>query len=221
MTSFFYLSKPDSLEKWAAWSAEVELASVRCPQFSGHQRSGKRLTSLSVLLQSKKVEDIVWTWFDECLIQAKVIQFFRKHGMKGWKAKPARAKFERASGNPPALWELIVTGWGGLATPKSGIRLRKWCRYCGHTTYGPLSRPENLIDPEKWDGTDFFIVWPLPKFIFVTPKVVRLLQENRISGWTATPVEQLRLRGGFSPGRLEHYMPLRLARRRVESPEMA
>jgi hypothetical protein len=135
-------------------------------------------------------------------------------------AKPARAKFRRSAKRPPPVWELVVTGWGGLAPKSSGVKLKKWCRHCGHTYYSPLWKPTNLVDSTKWDGADIFIVWPLPRFILVTDRVVSLLKKHAITGWTATSVENLILRGGFSPGRLEYYMPQRLARQRVESAEM-
>jgi hypothetical protein len=175
---------------------------------------------MSVILQGTEVDDFVWTWFSECLVQDGVVRLFRKHRISGWTVKPAKARFRRSKGRPPQLWEFIVTGWGGLAPRASGIRLKKWCRHCGHTFYSPLWRPTNLIDPKKWDGSDIFIVWPLPMFILVAEKVVSLLQEHQLTGWTAAPVEKLRLRGGFSPGRLEYYMPADLASQRAESREM-
>ena len=39
-----------------------------------------------------------------------------------------------------------------------------------------------LIDASKWDGSDFFMVWPLPLFIFVTDRVVRAIHDSRLTG---------------------------------------
>lgn len=221
MTSFFCLSAPPSERAWAAWSGdEVRLEPVLCPKFSGHQRTGKRLSRMSVVLPSPKVDDFVWTLLHECLVQASVIRLLRRHRISGWMVRAANAKFKRLAKKPPRLWEFKATGWAGLAPTSSGIRLKKWCRYCGDTLYSPLSRPASLIDVKKWDGSDVFIVWPLPMFIFVTSRVVSVLSGSEITGWTATPVENLRIRGGFSPGRLSYYMPAPLAHSRVVSPEM-
>jgi hypothetical protein len=79
---------------------------------------------------------------------------------------------------------------------------------CGHLVYTPLTDPSRLIDPTRWDGSDMFMVWPLPKFIFVTERVARFVEQHELTGARLEPVPEMRLQGGgFTPGRLSYYVP--------------
>src|SRR5207249_10616975 len=144
---FWHLYGPDNNRKCAEWADEMDLEAVVCPADKGHQRGGKRLMDLSVLLPGERVEDFVWTWLSECLIQDRVLNFLREQQFTGFDVKPVKARFkDNAAGPPPKLWELVVTGWGGLAPPESGIELIYRCDACGKLKYSGLSNPEKLID---------------------------------------------------------------------------
>jgi hypothetical protein len=96
---------------------------------------------------------------------------------------------------------VVVTGWAGEATRESGITMLEHCEACGHTTYSDCTCPKRLIDLSLWDGSDFFIVWPLPKFVFVTDKVAELVRREEYSGVRLLRVGDLAFGGtGFTPG---------------------
>ena len=202
-----------STARLAEWvHGQVKLDSVRCPMKEGHRRGGKRLTDLTVALRGRGVEDFVWTWHSECLIQDHVLDFFHTSGFSGFDVKPVKAKFKRAANDdPPRLWELIVTGWAGMASAESGIKLTEECRGCGLLVYSGWTDSSKLIDVSQWDGSDFFIVWPMPKFIFVTDRVARAtIRDLRFSkrGLFAAPADlRLGMVPFIGPGRLSYRMP--------------
>lgn len=104
-------------------------------------------------------------------------------------------------------YELRPTGWGGMAPPETGITVQKKCPYCGHTVYNGMTNPHKLSEVQDWDGSDFFIIWPMPKFIMVTSRVRRFLLERGYSGIKTTPLGELRTRDSpgsstFTPGPL-------------------
>ena len=101
-----------------------------------------------------------------------------------------------------------MTGWAGIAPAESGVRLVERCDGCGHIRYSGCENSDALIDVSQWDGGDFFMVWPLPKYIFVTDRVAQLVRDNRLMGAVLERPADLRFTsGGFSPGRLSYWMP--------------
>jgi len=213
---FWHLAHPNSTVRNAEWMpGEIELEKVVCPIEKGHQRGGKRLTNLSIALRGGAVEDFVWTWLSECLLQERVLELFRTNGFTGFDVKPVKAKFKHASDHdPPRLSELIVTGWAGMASAESGIKLTKECPACGLLRYSRCENPGKLIDVSQWDGSDFFMVWPLPKFIFVTERVAKAIRDNQLTGAVLERPADLSfgMAPGFGPGRLSYRMPEQRAR---------
>ena len=107
-----------------------------------------------------------------------------------------------------------MTGWGGVAPPESGIRLVQHCDACGALRYSGCNNPARIIDVSQWDGNDIFMVWPLPKFIFVTDRVLQMIRINRLRGVVLKSPGELDFHsGGFSPGRLSQNMPDARARK--------
>jgi hypothetical protein len=110
------------------------------------------------------------------------------------------------------FWQLWVTGWGGISSPESGIRQLEDPNRPGKLVYGPCTNLRAIIDPRQWDGSDFFFVWPLPAFWWITPKVVDILQQNKLKWFRLVPPEQLTTLKeetvdgiAFMPGRLRYY----------------
>jgi hypothetical protein len=207
---FWQLESPSSLKRLAEWDGEkIDLETIQCPVNSMHQHPGKRLTDLSVVLPDPPIEDFIWTWQSECLMQDSTLEILRSRGLTGFDVKPVAARFAKSAERPPTLWELVVTGWAGMAKPDSGIRLdpSKSCAACGHLVYTGLLHPEQLIAEEAWDGSDFFMVWPLPRFVFVTERVVSTIREHGLTGVRILPATEFEpLPDAFTPGRLSYVM---------------
>lgn len=229
--TFWHLASPESMRGLADWDDDMDLEQITCPLDEHHMRGGKRTTDLSILLTSKRITDFVWAW--ECIIQDRVLRMFREEGFTGFEVKPVKARMKIREKHPdpcddnpglkvedaaqieiPTLWELVVTGWAGVAPEESGIRLEKSCPGCGHLHYSGYDDASLLIDEKQWDGSDFFIVWPLPLFIFVTDRVARFIRKHKLTGARLQASETLQdtYPPGFSPGRLSYYMPEERAR---------
>lgn len=223
MNIFYSITSPQAESKLAEWDEGVNLGVTQCPVFPAHRATGpgQRTTALKVVLPKPPLDDFVWTWVNDCLISDRVLRFLRSEGFKGWTVRRASARFGQfPRRSPPRLWELRVHGWAGLAHRDSGVRLKYHCQHCGLTEYTCFVRPEKLVDISKWDGSDFFMVWPLPGFILVTDRVVKALKEEGFKGWRAERLEALSCETGLSPGRLSWYMSANRARKLAESPEM-
>lgn len=229
--TFWQLSKPESVRGRAEWDDSMKLEGGRCPIDPGHAPRGERLTDLSVLLTTKRIPDIIWTWYSECLIQDHVLQLFREQGFTGFNVKPVKARMKVRAKKPdpcddnpglrpaeieqvqiPTLWELVVTGWGGMASKESGIELVECCPGCGHSVYTCFTDPVHLIDESQWGGRDFFMVWPMPVFIFVTDRVASAIKRRKLKGAQLKPLSALQCRYGFGPGRLSDWIPEERAR---------
>lgn len=215
---FWHLTSSESQAKLAVWSDETDIETVCCPLNEMHQRTGKRLTDLSVILPRKTVQDFVWTWQSECLILDRVLAIFRSESVTGFDVKPTKARFVgRGTGQPTLLWELIVTGWAGMAPADCGVHLLKHCPACGQTTYSVPNQMQKLIRIDQWDGTDFFIVWPLPRYIFVTNRVADLIRDHKLTGAVLKRPEDIAFSGdSCSAGRLSYWMPEHRARELAE-----
>jgi Protein of unknown function (Gmx_para_CXXCG) len=208
---FCHIYGPNNNRKCAEWADDMgseTFEGIVCPANKGHQRAGKRLTDLSVELPGNDAEDFIWTGISECLIQDRVLSFLREQRFTGFDVKPVNARFKDKSADPPPkLWELVVTGWAGFASPESGIRLTYRCEACGQAKYSGLSNPQHLIDEKRWDGSDFFIIWPLPKYVFVTDRVRDAINAQGFTGVRFVASNQLEPTDGYTPGRLSYYMP--------------
>ncbi|MBX3329346.1 MAG: hypothetical protein KF722_03010 [Nitrospira sp.] len=205
---FWHVNSPESGTKLAEWAEEVDLDSVHCSANSGHQRAGKRITDLSVILPNAPVEDVVWTWYSECLVQDHILRLFQRYQLTGYEVKPVQARFKRPSGDsPPTLWELVVTGWAGMAAPDSGVKQIEYCPACRLRSYSPYTDASRLIDSRQWDGSDLFMVWPLPRYIFVSDRVVEILRNHTVSGIRIQALRDLKAKHTLGGGRLSYWMP--------------
>lgn len=213
---FWQLTDPGSQSSLAEWDDGMDFERITCSLKPGHQRPGKRFGELRVILPNRPVQDFVWTWISDCLIQDHVLELFKQNSLTGYMVKPVKARFKRSgSPAPPRLWEVVVTGWGGMASADSGVRLLESCPGCGHLRYSAETPGSKIIDPAQWDGSDFFIVWPYPRFILISDRVAQLIRDNRIEGAQLQRFEENRkprVGDGLSPGRLSYWFPLERAK---------
>jgi hypothetical protein len=220
------LRYPDSTRKLAEWvDDEIETEQVVCPVDPGHRRGGKRISNLSVVLPPGAVQDFVWTWYSECLIQDRTLELFRREGFTGFDVKPVKARFKKGTGTPPQLWELVRTGWGGFAKRESGIQRIRYCDACQSVRYSGIKDATQLVDVNTWDGSDFFIVWPIPNFVFITQRVADCIRDYRMTGAVLERSDEYKpnpaVIEGFSPGRLSYCMSESRARELGEAAGIA
>jgi hypothetical protein len=204
---YHQLKQPDPGEKYAVysrpswnkmfgnatWASEVDLESIQCPVDPGHQRAGKRIGDLTIVLPSDRVGDFVWTWLSDCLITDRVLKLFEEAGFTGFTVKPVAVKPKTGRGKNlitvPTLWELVVTGKGGDADPRSGIRRIYSCPHCGLVKYSSY-RNGIIVDERTWDGSDFFKITEYP-FILLTQRVKDFIVERGLTNCALIPSQDL------------------------------
>ena len=222
LQSYWYLRSTPDESKLAEWDDSVVLdGPITCAAHPEHQRAGKRLSDLSVAI-APKVDDFVWTWQSDCLVQEHVVALFRKARVTGFDPRPVSAHFRRArsASNPPVvpkLQELVVTGWGGVLPPSTGVQLasEESCTCCGLLKYTGVQNTSTFADDIQWDGSDIFMIWPYPRYRFVTDRVADLIRSHELTGVVLRNAsgfaDDLRSRNlaspDVSPGRLSYWMP--------------
>ena len=91
----------------------------------------------------------------------------------------------------------------------------------GHLCGPHQIEPQELIDPARWDGSDLFMMWPLPLFVFGTTRVAELVRKRKLTGVRGIPVTEMEPTDGYSPGRLSYWMPEPRARQLGEEAGIA
>jgi hypothetical protein len=212
MNAEFWLWRMPIAQRPVEWGPDVDLKQIICPANEGHSRGGKRITDLSVILRPSSIRDVIWTWYSDVLISQRALDCFRRHHVTGFMVKEVHVIFPKAIKAPPKLFELVVTGWGGTGRC-AGVRLIKSCHACGHKVYS-IAEPSRLVDPKEWDGSDLFIVWPLPRFVFASDRLAHVISEEKISGIDVIPASDIPMQKGASasPGALTRWMPEERAR---------
>jgi len=203
---FYRLSKDFNYND-VDYAEDTDWEGIVCSKYDDHQRAGKRIGKLRIDMPSKKVGDFLWTsLLSELIITDKVADILIENKVTGYTLKKAEVSNKEL---PYKLWEFYVTGWAGIAPKSSGIHLKESCKYCGHLIYSGFDKPEYLIDEKQWDGSDIFMVWPLPKFIFITEKVANLIKKEQLIGVQILSLNELAeySGGNLSPGKLSRWMP--------------
>jgi hypothetical protein len=208
VTLRFWLLQAPRNQRLAVVHGGNKYEPIVCSINKEHDRGGRRLNNLSITVEPRGVKDFTWAWANDLFLSRKAVDVFERQRVTGFELKPVTVAYPKgAKGSPPELFELIVVGWGGLPRKEAGLSLVSACPGCGHTIYA-ISDPNRLIDPEAWDGSDFFIIWPLPKFIFVSNRLAEIIRQEKLSGATLVPAETIPMRNGatLSPGQLSLWM---------------
>lgn len=173
---------------------------------------------LKIAIRERQFTGIMWADPWTCLIQDTVLDLFQNAGLTGFEVLPVDARYLFPTPKPiPKVWQLNVTGWGGVARLDSGIHRVPDPEDLGRLIYSNCTNQEMLIDRTQWDGSDFFTVWPLPAYWWITPRVVHLFQDYGLKKYALTPLGHLRftpptaLSPGFAPGGLRYFLPDSLA----------
>jgi len=188
---FYNLRKPPHTVS-IAWADEEVVSGVDniCPKFGDEHFLGNlRGGDIAIILPSSNVKDFTWTWYSELLVTDNVLQIFQDAKLTGFKTRQVTVSKVKRKGNKPVpkLWEIVVTGNGGEADPACGVALRYKCDYCKYRVYSPYQDNGIIVDPNNWNGTDFFTVNAYPKYILVTEKVKEVVEKNKLKGCVFIP----------------------------------
>jgi len=169
-----------------------------------HAKRQIRPSPLRLVFTGGVTTDFMWSQYSEAIATPRVAEAFREGGVTGCKFVPV--ELENTMGDEVAseFLELRVVGWGGNATASSGIRVIKECPHCQRQVFTGYTQPELIFDSSQWDGSDVFLIWPLPRYILVTSKVANILERNRFSGAEVESLSRLpkTVAGTLTPGHL-------------------
>jgi hypothetical protein len=212
-TAFWLLETPHN-QKHATLADDTRLEQITCPADEGHRRGGRRIGDVRATIDPSGIKDFTWTWQNDILASERLLDAFLKHRVTGYEIRPATISFpKRSTMTPPKLYEVIVTGWGGMPAHAAGLKVNDCCPACGYKEY-TIAEPARLIDRDSWDGSDLFIVWPLPRYHFASDRVASILQVENITGVKLIPAAKIPFAPGEGacPGRLKDWMPASRAR---------
>lgn len=141
MPTYFRLSSPEDdrlLADRMKGTSPPETESRLCPIAPTEHCDGtRRISDLALQVRHNDNQRLmIWSWLSECLVHEKLLAKFDGIGLNGYRTRLASLRFR--DGQTAAEYrELIVTGWGGVARPESGIRVMKDCRACRWKKYTP------------------------------------------------------------------------------------
>lgn len=214
MVTYFNLHSPDSERLMGDSDVEVEYETHRCPITTEHADYSRRISPLAVKVKhNRREEKMIWCWVEGLVIHEQLLESFRQQGFTGYRTRATTVRF-RDGNLSNEYHEFSVTGWAGVATAESGVRVKKGCPVCHWKNYTGISNYEKLIDWSRWTGDDFFIVWPLPRFILITERVAQWMISNDVKSYSLRGLDDFDHpvgASGFTVGRLSNFMPEDLA----------
>jgi hypothetical protein len=196
-------------------SLREEQPDSQCLISTEHKLGRRRIGPLSLEVKhNRREEQIIWLWLGGLVVHEQLLDAFQEQGFTGYRANPATVRFRDGVISTEYL-EFIVTGWAGIASPESGIRLVESCPGCPRKRYSPITNYEKVIDWSQWTEEDFFIVWPMAQDKLVTKRVAEWLLARKVKSFRLEDgfalqkklMSPLKLRGG----RLSDWFPEDLA----------
>lgn len=178
----YWLSPNISENDFLPYGPDVWFDVRLCDLGSEHAKSNKRSTPLSVVAPIVPRYDFQWTTYGECIVNETVKQSFENARFSGVAFRPARAFTSSGDEYNQPLYELLIEGWGGVASAASGIEEIESCPFCGHRVYSSVTDPASIFDFDEWDGSDVFMIWPMPRYVMVVGSVRDFILTSGFSG---------------------------------------
>ena len=214
MIEYFHLFYPESQRLLGSDSANPYAVTL-CPV--ADHRSVRRVREAAIeVSHSKRDQLMIWLVSGEVAVHRTVLLEMENQRVSGYRSRPATVQFRDGSVSTDYS-EIIVTGWAGVAPVESGIRLVEECPGCHRKRYSGLQDSDKVIDWTQWTGDDFFIVWPLPKYILITKRIVDILTAMNVKSYRLGGLRRYENRNipvsrqGFAVPPLSNFMPEDLA----------
>ena len=200
----FWLAPGVRFEDQLCYASTTKLETKLCPHRPEHTMRSRWGRPLKVVGPVRPVTDFEWTVYGDVIVSQTMAEAFGKAGFSGVQLLPVEFYTSTETPFGRESVELRVNGWGGNAPASSGIHEIERCTYCGHRIFSGYSCPERLFNLEDWDGSDLFLIWPLPRYMMVTGRVRDFILDSKYTGVRLRRLAELPrvVAGTLTPGNL-------------------
>jgi len=197
----------DQLEYVSGMEMEIALCPLNEGQPSQHAMRQRWRRPLKIVAPVQRMTDFEWTVYRDIIIEEDIVDSLKSADFSGVKFQGVELFTTTKTPLGRRAFELTAVGWGGMARADSGIHVVKECPFCKRRVYSGFKDPERLFSSEEWDGSDFFVIWPMPKYVFITRKVVDYMLKSGYSGVLVKPINKFpkSIAVGYSPGHLDDW----------------
>ncbi len=204
MHNIYWISTSVRFEDLLCYASSMRLKTKLCAEDPKHAVQSRWTRPLKVIGPVQPMTDFEWTVYGDIIVNRKIAEAFRKAGFSG--VAFLSAEFYTSTETPfgRESLEFHVNGWGGQAPVDSGIRVMEECPYCKRQVFSECTHPERLFDLEAWDGSDVFLIWPLPRFVMITGRVRDFILDSKFTGVRLRNLRELPhdISGTLTPGNL-------------------
>jgi hypothetical protein len=130
----------------------------------------------------------------------------------GFELSPAFVA-DQLEDDPPVLWQLHITGFAGFASSGASIEVARYCAEHRAATYNVSGTFHEMIDLQKWDGSDIFTIWPYPLIYIATSRFKTFICKQGLTGVKFLSVLEEELVGKASPGLPQQWLSPESVRR--------
>jgi hypothetical protein len=211
MHRIYFLDPNVRFDDKLVYTGAMRMETALCPLNAGlpsqHATRQRWTNPIKAIGPIHRMTDIEWTVYHDLLIERDIVEKLQAAQFSGIEFRPAELYTTTETPIGREVFHLKVTGWGGMASPESGIHVIKECPQCKRRVFSGFTDPEKLFTGDAWDGSDFFIIWPMPKFIFVTDRVADWIIKSEYSGVRVKPLEKFQksLANTYTPGHLHDW----------------
>ncbi len=207
MQKIYWLSTNVRFDDQLRYASSMRLQTQLCPRDSSHAILSRWTRPLKLLGQVQPMTDFEWTIYGDVIVSKSIVESFRKAGFSGIEFSPVEFYSSTETPFGRESLELRVNGWGGQALSESGVRVIEECSYCKRQIFSEYTDPEKLLNWEAWDGSDVFVIWPLPRFIMVTGRVRDFILDFKYTGVRLRNLRVLPhdIAGTLTPGNLRDW----------------
>lgn len=173
-------SNPETKSDLWVTSNNHQYIDIRCSIDSEHFHTTRTYVSPTFRLPLDDASDFHFgdalrvAEFGEFLVSGRLASVLVSAGLTGVSTAAAKIMFPNGGEN----WdysELRVTALAHIATPAAGCEIEWRCRGCNLREYRPGLRID-LAAAEARPTTDFFVVWPLARYVFCSDRAKALLE---------------------------------------------
>jgi hypothetical protein len=202
MREIGYFAPANRRQESVTYHSSSKLKTVLCDFNPSHAARELWVKPLSIVLNRPPL-DFEFSVYGDILVSEAVRNEFINHSISGveWREVTVfnTSDIERSD---CSVWEMVIVGWGGVASPESGIVEIERCEACGRSVFSGYKLPRRILNLVDWDGTDVFAIWPLPRYVLCVGSVACFLEERSFSGIQVRSLDHLPevVAGTLSPG---------------------